>query len=249
MSGIPAFLLQQLHTTLLNCGPFSNHNELQVVFLDKRISLWRTALPEGSSEASRVDMTIDYLLPKYNRERTNGLVLLLRVLSERTDPDDHCHHRLTETADYLERELCQPGSVNTTNPTNNDPNLDMGDITVVREQAYRLQVKLVTFQETLLIHPKIVLAFKELSAEILQLTNLIADYLHLNPTHPAKRVLRNNIDAISNQCQTVKHELEQALLRVNKEPFDNHLQRPQNALANLSKTLARFTANLERERL
>jgi hypothetical protein len=51
-----------------------------------------------------VDAIIAFLLDKHRSDtKENALVLLLRVLGERTDSGDACHNRLMELADALEK--------------------------------------------------------------------------------------------------------------------------------------------------
>jgi len=50
-----------------------------------------------------VQAVIDFLHDKYNTRSENVLVLLLRVLSDRTDPHDACQRQLAGLADELER--------------------------------------------------------------------------------------------------------------------------------------------------
>lgn len=108
MTGISPALTTQLRKTLISCGPFDSQQQLLAVFVDQRINSWRTIIASGDSQATRVDLTIAALVTRYNTQRENALVLLLRVLSERMDPGDTCHHELAEVADLLERELRQP---------------------------------------------------------------------------------------------------------------------------------------------
>ena len=103
--GIPSGLSLQLRQVLLECGYLDTDMELSVSFIDSRISIWRTLLPQSDNRASRVEKLIDFLHDRYNNSQENALVLLLHVLADRTDPNDACHHRLTEMAIYLEREL------------------------------------------------------------------------------------------------------------------------------------------------
>ena len=102
--GLSPQLSRQLQSTLLSCGPFSSAEELQVVFSDARISPWRHLLPEANSAVGRVDATIDFLHRRENGSGENGLVLLLRVLGERTPPEDRCYRQLLELADAVEEE-------------------------------------------------------------------------------------------------------------------------------------------------
>ncbi len=71
--------------------------------MDKRISPWRDTLPSAASPVDQVDAIVEFLCDKYNEARENALVLLLRVLSDRTDPGDVCHRQLAALANELEQ--------------------------------------------------------------------------------------------------------------------------------------------------
>lgn len=105
MPGISSEVYQLLRTTLLSCGPFGSDQALQAVFVDARIHPWRKTIPQANSEVGRVDALISHLIDRQNVEQENALVLFLRVLSERMDPDDICHHDLAHAADRLEAAL------------------------------------------------------------------------------------------------------------------------------------------------
>lgn len=104
MLDLPSTLMNRLRTTLLSCGPFSSARELRAVFINQRISQWRSRLPESSNAADRVDAVIDYLGGKQSRDGKNGLVLFLRILIERTDPSDMCQQDLLALAVEIEQE-------------------------------------------------------------------------------------------------------------------------------------------------
>lgn len=98
---IPAELFQRLRTTLLICAPVSSDRELRALFVDSRLAPWRDLLPEASSPEVRVDTLIATLDPRHNRHGEPALTLLLKVLAERTDPEDRCHQSLREVARQL----------------------------------------------------------------------------------------------------------------------------------------------------
>lgn len=109
MAGISPSLLTDLRATLLSCGPFRQPEELQALFVDKRLYPWRTQIPQANSEAGRLSAVIDTLLERKNKQGENALVLFIQVLSERLDEADFCHEQLTGLAARLDRELTEPG--------------------------------------------------------------------------------------------------------------------------------------------
>lgn len=103
--GITAELYKELVTSLLNCGPFASNSELRSIFVDSRLSPWRSRLPEASTAQSRVMVTIALLVDTYNVQGDNALVLLLEVLVDATSPSDVCHRNLATLADKLRSRL------------------------------------------------------------------------------------------------------------------------------------------------
>ena len=102
IAGISSDLYRQLRTVLLACGPFSTDDELNTIFVEKRLSPWRNRLPQTDNATRRVEKVIYFLYDQHNDEGKNALVLMLRVLSERHDTGDDCHHRLAKLANELE---------------------------------------------------------------------------------------------------------------------------------------------------
>ncbi len=107
MSGIPSDIHIRLRETLLNCGPFTSHNKLKAIFVEARIRPWRDRLPEADNAADRVETVIEFLYKQSSKTGENALVLFLRILSERLDPGDACHHRLLSLAGTLEQKIAK----------------------------------------------------------------------------------------------------------------------------------------------
>jgi hypothetical protein len=105
MTDLPAVTYHNLRSVLLRCGPFDDDHELKAVFVDGRISLWRSELPEATNTAKRVNLTIFYLLERYNTNGQNALVLLLKVLSDQKTCDDSCYGDLLALVKEMEA-LC-----------------------------------------------------------------------------------------------------------------------------------------------
>ena len=105
-AGIPPTMYSQLRKALLDCGPFGNDSQLRSVFAHAKLRPWRHSVPQAANPADRVDAVIAFLVEKQRADtKENALVLLLRVLSERLDPADECHPRLTRLASELELAL------------------------------------------------------------------------------------------------------------------------------------------------
>ena len=101
-------LYRRLQTTLLRCGPFRSDNALSPLFVDSRISQWRDLLPARDNPQERVEAVMEKLLERHNAPGDNALVLLLRVLRDRTSDGDACHAQLDALADELAARLSAP---------------------------------------------------------------------------------------------------------------------------------------------
>lgn len=101
MPSITPNIYSRLETVLLKCGPFSNNDSLRAIFIDSRISAWRTDLYETNNRTERVRLTIEYLCQQYNDKGENALLLLLQVISEHTSVGDACHQELIQLSDEL----------------------------------------------------------------------------------------------------------------------------------------------------
>ena len=93
----------RLRNTLLKSNYFDNDRNLQSLFVDERIGLWRDELPQANSRAERVEATVSSLRGKYNDAQERALVLLLQVLRDRVDPNDAYYQELVELIDALRR--------------------------------------------------------------------------------------------------------------------------------------------------
>ena len=92
---------QQLEAVLKSCGPFKNYDDLQALFVDRRIHLWRSELPRANTLAGQVSQTIAFLWEQYNSADENGLVLFLHVLADGINPNDRRYHQLYDLIDQL----------------------------------------------------------------------------------------------------------------------------------------------------
>jgi hypothetical protein len=60
-------------------------------------------LADSDNREGRIDTFIEHLRDQFNMDGENALVLALRVLSDRLDPNDKCHQDLLELMSKLER--------------------------------------------------------------------------------------------------------------------------------------------------
>lgn len=149
MPAIPSNVHKRLRETLLDCGPFGDDNQLRAVFAHPTLKPWRHSVPQASNQADRVDAAIAFLIEKRRSDtRENALVLLLRVLSGRYDPNDECHPRLARLADDLEHALGgglptkQPSTAAGAHATTSDE-----EVASLRRQLAKLKGNLLTIEE------------------------------------------------------------------------------------------------------
>ncbi len=100
--GLPPALAMRLRTALLRCDFCANDTRLRSLFSDERLYPWRNMLPIAATPDERVDALIDALHDRRNTRQEAALVLLLRVLAERTDPGDAEQQQLHSLADELD---------------------------------------------------------------------------------------------------------------------------------------------------
>ncbi len=104
--GLPPTLAMRLRTALLRSDFCVSDTRLRSLFSDERLYPWRHMLPISVTPDERVDALVVTLQDRRNTRKEAALVLLLRVLAERTDPGDaeqqHLHS-LADELDYLLR--------------------------------------------------------------------------------------------------------------------------------------------------
>ena len=103
--GIDSDLLLRIRDQLMTCAPFADERALKATFIDNRISPWRNDIPEGDTVKERAELVMAFLFSRTRGTGENGLVLFLRVLSERYSPGDSCGDTLARLADELEQSL------------------------------------------------------------------------------------------------------------------------------------------------
>jgi|GEM_PF-3649951 len=108
MPAISPHSYAELQATLLRCGPFRSDNALSPLFVDSRISQWRGMLPSRDNPAERVQAVIEKLAARHDAQGENALVLLLRVLRDRTPTNDACYGQLDALANELATSLNTP---------------------------------------------------------------------------------------------------------------------------------------------
>lgn len=103
--GISNSLNHELRKVLVQCGPFTTTRDIQAIFVDERIQQWRIGLPEVDTLIQRVDGIVDYLHNRFNDVGENALVLLLKVLTERTEPTDACYQQFLSLGIQIEYDI------------------------------------------------------------------------------------------------------------------------------------------------
>lgn len=98
-------IYRKCRSVLLNCDEFSENERVRAIFITNELKPFQAGLPEGSSRSERVDRIIDYLLPKQLQDGQQALLLFLKVLSARYDPEIRLHHELVSLVESFETTL------------------------------------------------------------------------------------------------------------------------------------------------
>jgi len=122
MPGIPAQLYKRLSEALSQCDQFENNLQLRSFFkVYDLLSPWADRLPQANNTTQRVTQVIGFLINESREDpKENVLVILVRLLSNTSDPVDSRHQTLSNLADELNIVLNKSGA----NPEL--PNTDTG---------------------------------------------------------------------------------------------------------------------------
>ncbi len=94
MSALPTELYNRCRTTLLQCGEFDSGASLRTVFVTAELRPFRDSLPDAASKSERVDVCLDYLLPKRLSDDRPVLPLFLAALRVRYYAGDFLYEEL-----------------------------------------------------------------------------------------------------------------------------------------------------------
>ena len=93
-------ILKELKETLSLCFSFEQDRQLQSMFVDNRISMWKDVLEDSFSQDQRINNLISVLVKRDDAQYQNALVQFLRVLSEQETGS--LPLRLAQLADKIE---------------------------------------------------------------------------------------------------------------------------------------------------
>jgi hypothetical protein len=91
--------LQDCHTVFLKCNEFHSHAALKAVFIQSELSAFANNLPEGNSEAERVDALIGYLANKRLADGRLIISVFIESLQQKYNPIDKLFAELGELID------------------------------------------------------------------------------------------------------------------------------------------------------
>ena len=114
MLRIPQALLHSLRQVLMDCDEIYSTRQLYSIFSAAELKPWQAALPTSDNLSERVDNTISYLADKRRTSGESPLIILLRILGERYEPEDERHERLITLANQLEWMSQRPQKLETT---------------------------------------------------------------------------------------------------------------------------------------
>ena len=137
MNSIPSHLLDSLHNILLRCGPFATDNALSTAFIDERIALWQSQIPQANNPSERVNLLINFLSKQYDNRGDNGLALFLQVVRDRTNRGDGCWGQLDHLVNGLQQENGR--STATPTPRTNIPKLNRFQLYSLLDKKFNLK--------------------------------------------------------------------------------------------------------------
>jgi len=108
MTGLSNELYQRCRTTLLKCSEFDSNELLRAVFVTAELSPFRSGLPDAANKAERVDVCLDFLLPKRLSDGRPVLPLFLAALRDRYQPGDALRDELEALSDAVQFAMVQP---------------------------------------------------------------------------------------------------------------------------------------------
>jgi serine/threonine protein kinase len=94
--------ISEIREVLSKRDEFSNPAHLRALFAAYPLSSFQSGLPEASTPCQRVDMIIDYLKGKRTQNGDSVLIILLKVIMEKTDHVDARYQELVELIQELE---------------------------------------------------------------------------------------------------------------------------------------------------
>lgn len=140
--GIPSDLLRRLRTILVRCEQFESNDKLKRVFVDKRIAIWKSRVPEADNAVDRVDSLINYL---HDRRKAgtgeNALRLFVQVLADLQPALDDLRGQLLELAKELQAALESNGAEDTPEALHPCHSVNVALLTETLPTAYYYQLK------------------------------------------------------------------------------------------------------------
>lgn len=74
---------KKVRDALLIAGCMDSNSSLRAMFVDTRLALWRSQVPEANSKGERVNITIAKFMDQFNSSQQNILAVLLEVIGQR----------------------------------------------------------------------------------------------------------------------------------------------------------------------
>ncbi len=94
-------LFERCYNVLRKCSEFDNHRSLQAVFVTTHLRPYRDSLPGAGDKATRVSLTVDYLLPKRTDDDQSAFAFFLTELARRQPRDNGSHHHPVPASKYF----------------------------------------------------------------------------------------------------------------------------------------------------
>lgn len=100
--GLDPTVHKHLQALLPKLNALQTHESLRSLFVDARIHLWQSLIPQTGSVQDRVNQLITLLYDKQAQTGANGLALFLTVLAESIPIADAAHHKVLALRDRVQ---------------------------------------------------------------------------------------------------------------------------------------------------
>ncbi len=105
-------LVERCRQTLLDCGEFDDHANLQAVFVTNELRPFQSRLPQTTSKQERVAQVLAFLVDKQLQDGRYILPLFLQALTSCYDPADAQHHALNDLVELTQIALSAAANPN-----------------------------------------------------------------------------------------------------------------------------------------
>lgn len=217
---------KNLRKILIDADELSTQSRLRSVFIDSRLSSFKSGIPEASSVAERADLLIDFLISRRLSDGKSLVIEFLEVLKSKVDSNDLRLVLIDETLERM-REL-------TGNITPADTFLDLNESLSLQEndleryksilKRYRQNLILIEEQMAAFIDPRNVSPdIKIARIEIINKIQEIEKHIFADKTILSTTKFENTIEGMSNEDLIKRLEQLENIINLQFDKLSNDL--------------------------